>query len=275
MKSKGLGALVVSLLVLLGVMHPVRAAAEFGCCERKYLTMTRNDTERFPELLNVPGPVKMVSWLEIVGTGSRRSLSGSLVLREETLNQIQEILPDSLRPVARHEYVLPRPTKWYSLHFHQSDVADTTIRSIRRVFDTFREHEDGVSSPRKSSWSRLKQKFSRQGKKIGAYFIVTDQTQSGKAVGSPASKSKDYAIFQPAKTQWIVTGDIVVNAHQIGPMIRYLYRHDFHFLSLAHNSSDKGENNFPFYFVHFAGSGPLNGITPVVRTLLESNYDQF
>ncbi|MFB6356992.1 MAG: hypothetical protein ABEJ65_10820 [bacterium] len=253
------------LVALPGFVH-ARTTDSVTCYEPCYFYVDRLDTGRFPELLGTDDPVGIVSWVLIRDTGSGRSLSGSIVLFQEKLRKLQRSLPATVQSLARHEYVVPRPTKWWSWHFRQSGVDSGTIQTLDRRFKLIGRNKKKLPSNITLPWAQLERNFGDSGHPLGEYYLVKTSTSSVLKDAPETQRPASYAIFQSQDKQLIVTGDLAVGVNQIGPSIRFLYRHEMHFLSLAYNSSIPGKR---LYFLHFAGAGSRGKMIQSVKSLFK------
>ena len=71
-------------------------------------------------------------------------------------------------------------------------------------------------------------------------FIVTNRVDGARRKRTNTNVPKNYVSVQPVAGEWVVLGDIIARSRRVGPIIRYLYRQDYHFLTRAYNTFHLG-----------------------------------
>lgn len=80
-----------------------------------------------------------------------------------------------------------------------------------------------------------------------------------------------WAAFTGSDRLAAVTGDVIMTADEVQPVLRALRQADFHVVAL-HNHM-VGEQP-AFYFVHFWGKGPAAGLAQGFRRVLDAQSAQ-
>lgn len=253
----------IGCAALIGPLLNGASARAPGTTSDTYLYHVEYDTGRFPQLLDVQDSVALLSWVRF--GQPEGGIAGSLVLRKDSIDSIQRHFRDQPLHAVQHEYVVPHPEGWWSLHvssYRQDPATDhPPPTAFPRLPLSFQRAKTGRTHD--TTWRYLRESFGPCGRSLGNYFHVSLHC-GGDDPGTRHDYSMSYAFFQRTSRRTVVIGDLVTRVEKLGPVIRYLYRHDMKMLSLAYNSVSE---NRRLYFIHFAGAGRERPLASRIRRL--------
>ena len=217
------------------------------------------------------------TWVAFKQMGDGAMLMGDLVLAEEEVNPVMErLLESGVQVTALHKHLIgPEPTPMYMHVGGEGDPVELAkaIHSALLLTGTPLESASGGGEAPKITFDTeaVDQIMRDKGKADGGiykYNIPRAQPVTMHGMEIPAAMGSAIAInFQPiAKGQAATTGDFVMTADEVQPVLRALKENGIQVMPL-HNHMLEEEPRL--FFVHFWGKGEAQGLARGLRAALD------
>jgi hypothetical protein len=216
------------------------------------------------------------SWLAFRDLGDNAEVMGDLVLTQQEVNPVlSRLLEGGLTITALHNHLLRSAPGTMYMHVHGMGDAVKLATTVRYALSASRTPTD-ASSPASAETLALDTKaldaaLGGQGKVAGGTYQFSfpraEQITEG---GMPVPPSLGLATamnFQPtSKGRAVATGDFVLIASEVTPVLTELRRHGMEVTALHNHLTDEQPRLF---FMHFWGNADVAALARGLRAALD------
>ena len=206
----------------------------------------------------VEAGLALTSWIGFKGTGKDAMMMGDLVLLESEVSPVMaKLVAKGVEVTALHNHILNEsPTVMY-LHFSGNGDPKRLAEAMRAalsVTGTPMEAQQPATSQAPADWTKVEAIFGRTGQKKGNLFQVgfpRKETIKEHGMDVPPYMGMATGInMQVVGNKAATTGDFVLLADEVNPVIKALTSHDIAVTAIHSHMLHESPRLF---FVHFWG----------------------
>lgn len=223
------------------------------------LTFPRSELSvKVGEVTVEPG-LALTSWIAFMGTDARAMIMGDLVLTEKEVAPVMaRLVGQGIEITALHNHLLNTSPVVMYLHFSGTGEAKKLAEAMRSALALSGTPLGAPSSPapqtKPADWTRVEAVFARQGLKKGNLFQVSFPRKEAieeRGMAVPAFLGMATGInFQAVGDKAATTGDFVLLADEVNPVVRALVDHA---IAVTAIHSHMLRESPRLFFLHFWG----------------------
>jgi hypothetical protein len=205
------------------------------------VTFPRSDLKVKVGDFNIDPGLALGTWIGLMKMGDHTMMMGDLVLLDkEVAEAIKKILAEGLEMTALHNHLADETPTIKYIHFSGKGDATKLAKAIKSVIETTGTPMGQQSSPAQSNldWSKVEAILGNKGKKNGKllqYSFARNEKLTDSKMEMPAYMGTATGInFQMEGNKAGTTGDFVLLAEEVNPVIKALTEHEIHVTAL-HN----------------------------------------
>ena len=246
---------------------------------------SRDDVAVTVDGMRLPPPAGLGSWAAFMPADENAMLMGDTVVFEDEVDAAMDAaFKAGLDVTGLHNHFFFDSPKVYFMHIGGHGDPVRLAGSVKEVWDAIKavraqrpQPATGfggpVPTPGKIDAAAISKAIGHPPEITGDVVKVTIGRE-GRMHGRPVGGSMGlttWAAFTGSDRLAAVTGDVIMTADEVQPVLRALRQADFHVVAL-HNHM-VGEQR-AFYFVHFWGKGPAAGLAQGFRRVLDAQSAQ-
>lgn len=244
----------------------------------------RDDLEVKIEKVQLRPALALTSWAAFQRTGNGALVMGDLVLREEEVAEvIRRLVGGGISITAVHNHLLGESPKLIYVHFHGRGDAEALARALRSALEATETPLEGrpPRSPRlpvltgavPPSELRLRQILGHRGRSsVGVTHFTIPRAETITAGGEILGPRMGVATainFQTVGSGAVTTGDFVLRAEEVEPVVRALSEAGIQVTALHNHLLDEQPRLF---FLHFWGRADAVTLAQGLRRALDLTH---
>lgn len=223
------------------------------------ITFPRTDLKvKVGEVPLEPG-LALTSWIAFKGTAKRAMMMGDLVLLEsEVAPVMSRLIAEGIEITALHNHLLGTVPVVMYLHFSgdgdPGKLAESMRSALSRTGTPLAAQPPATSSPTQLDWAKVEKILASSGQKKGnliQFGFPRKETIKEHGMVIPSYLGMATGItMQAAGTKAATTGDFVLLADEVNPVIKALVSHNITVTAIHSHMLHESPR---FFFLHFWG----------------------
>lgn len=239
------------------------------------IVFPRSDLRVKIDEVSIEPGLALTSWIALRQMGSQTMMMGDLVLlTSETAPVMAKLVSSGLEVTGLHNHILGESPNIMYMHYsgHGDPVKlAEAMKTVLSLTGTPMISPPPSSSPETQiDWSKIESILSRTGQRKGNLLqlsVPRAETITENGMGVPPSMGVATAInFQMVGEDAATTGDFVLIANEVNPVVRALTEHGIAVTAIHNHMLHESPRLF---FLHFWGVGTAEKLTQGLKAALD------
>ena len=239
------------------------------------IVFPRSDLRVKIDEVSIEPGLALTSWIAFRQMGSQTMMMGDLVLlTSETAPVMAKLVSSGLEVTGLHNHILGESPNIMYMHYsgHGDPVKlAEAMKTVLSLTGTPMISPPPSSSPETQiDWSKIESILSRTGQRKGNLLqlsVPRAETITENGMGVPSSMGVATAInFQMVGEDAATTGDFVLIANEVNPVVRALTEHGIAVTAIHNHMLHESPRLF---FLHFWGVGTAEKLTQGLKAALD------